>query len=302
MRHHEVMYHFKPFVGELPAIYSTDFLGTRMRHEFASGMYSPQGNPVHSWYPELDEEYFEWIDLLEAVVEARDSFTMVDLGAGYGRWSVRAGCAVRQYHSDLPFHLVAVEAEPLKFHWMHRHFEDNGLDPRQHKLVHAAVNKSSGPALFCIGGPVGSAFDLKPDEWYGQALTKEHDIDGASRKAGEYYGFEVQLHESQWRSISVQGISLSEILEDEPFVDLVDMDIEGDELPVVAAAVAELDAKVKRLHIGTHGRDIEAGLRRILCAHGWRCKADYSLGGTHETDWGPIDFCDGAQSWVNPRF
>ena len=35
-------------------------------------------------------EYFEWLDLLHAVQDARDRFVMVELGAGYGRWAVRA--------------------------------------------------------------------------------------------------------------------------------------------------------------------------------------------------------------------
>jgi hypothetical protein len=57
---------------------------------------------------------------------------------------------------------------------------------------------------------------------------------------------------------------------------------------------------VKRLHIGTHSKEIEAGLRQLLSAHGWRCHADYPLSSTSETPWGPVSFENGVQSWVNP--
>ena len=36
--------------------------------------------------PPIDEEYFEWVDLLESVRDARGAYTMMELGAGYGRW------------------------------------------------------------------------------------------------------------------------------------------------------------------------------------------------------------------------
>jgi hypothetical protein len=84
-------------------------------------------------------------------------------------------------------------------------------------------------------------------------------------------------------------------------VDLVDMDIEGQELPVIQSNIQELNAKVKRLHIGTHSKEIEDGLRQLLASHGWRCLLDYTLFSKGETPWGIVDFENGVQSWVNPR-
>jgi len=111
----------------------------------------------------------------------------------------------------------------------------------------------------------------------------------------------VYLHQSGWRSIRVPGISLRTILKKLDRVDLIDLDIEGQELITLTAAVAGLDAKVKRLHIGTHSAEIEAGLRRLLSDHGWRCLVDYPLLKTSETPFGVISFGNGVQSWVNPR-
>ena len=82
---------------------------------------------------------------------------------------------------------------------------------------------------------------------------------------------------------------------------MFDLDIEGQELASLTSVADELDAKVKRLHIGTHGHEIEAGLRQLLSAHGWQCLADYALFSTPETPWGPIYFGNGVQTWVNPK-
>jgi FkbM family methyltransferase len=302
--HHKVFSRFRPFSGEVPAFTSADFLGTKVRHEFVAGFGPPcpQVTKVENCYPAFDEEYFEWIDLLESVVAAEKSYTMIELGAGFGRWVVRAAHAVQQYNDQLPYHLIAVEAEPVVFQWMRRHFRDNAIDPSKHRLVHAAVSHVSGDMLFYIGGPRGGPFDRHPSAWYGQCLTKGDDLSSESEKDGEYCGLEVLRHKSGWRSIRVPSISLASILKDLSLVDLVDMDIEGQELPTIDATIKDLNTKVKRLHIGTHGKEIESDLRQLLSSHRWRCGADYSLFSASETPWGLIHFENGVQSWVNPRF
>ena len=249
MPHHPVLSCFKPFSGEVPADYHFDFLGTRIRHQFVTGFYQrPDARKVEYTTPIFDEEHFEWVDLLESVVAAKGSYTMMELGAGFGRWSVRAAFAVEQYHNNLPYHLIAAEAEPLK------------------------------------------------------SLTKDYDADDDFDEDGEYCRFPVRLHrKTGWRSICVPGVTLAGLLKGHDRVDLIDLDLEGQELPSIRSAIKKLNAKVKRLHIGTHGREIEAGIREVLSRNGWCPIADYPVFSTSETPWGPISFQDGVQSWVNPR-
>src|SRR5215472_16283080 len=99
-------------------------------------------------YPPVNKDYLEWIDVLESVVEAHDSYTMVELGAGFGRWVVRAAFAVNQYRPGMRCRLVAVEAEPLTNRWIDLHFEENGVDPGAHRLIHAASSDKSGRSCF----------------------------------------------------------------------------------------------------------------------------------------------------------
>jgi len=247
-------------------------------------------------YPAFDEEYFEWIDLLESIVEARGSYTMIELGAGYGRWAVRAALALRQF-SSIPFQLTAVEADPVHFDWLRMHFEDNGLDPRQHRLLHAGVGSASGDASFWIGTDETHT----PSLWYGQMVQDQQKA--TCLMGANYGGYAVQRHRDGRKLISIPQLSLKDILKDIPRVDLIDFDAQGQELSAISPALGELNAKVRRLHIGTHNfvPGLEAGLRTLLGQNGWQCLADYPGRGLRETPWGMIDFDDGVQSWVNPR-
>jgi hypothetical protein len=69
---------------------------------------------VETDYPPFDEEYFEWIDLLEAITSAKGQFTMLELGGGWGRWTANAATALRHL-GGLPHTLVVVEAESTHF-------------------------------------------------------------------------------------------------------------------------------------------------------------------------------------------
>jgi FkbM family methyltransferase len=299
--HHPVFSHFKPFWMEFPGGYAVDLLGTKIRGEFGAGLtVYPAGRNVTP-NATCDEEYFEWIDLLESVVAARGSYTMIELGAGFGRWALRAAFAVKQHHHPMPCRLIAVEAEPVVYQWMHLHFNDNGIDPTRHCLIHGAICEVPGDVPFYIRGPRGGPFDRSPNNWYGQFLAQPHDLSCESVEDGEYSGFPVRRHMSGWRSIRVPGVTLACILKDLEQVDLIDMDIEGQELPAVRSNIEELNAKVKRLHIGTHGKQIEDGLRQLLSSEGWKCLFDYAECSTSDTPWGVISFENGVQSWVNPR-
>jgi hypothetical protein len=74
-----------------------DFLGSKRGLCFVyKGASAPNPNRrtfLATEHPVAHEEYFEYIDLLEAVTLARGLFTMMELAAGYGRWLVRGTAA-----------------------------------------------------------------------------------------------------------------------------------------------------------------------------------------------------------------
>src|SRR5262245_9508996 len=66
-------------------------LGGRYRKQFLT-----DNALLRCFEPQLDEELFEWFDVLESVLSADQSFTMIELGCGFARWLVIAALALRQ--------------------------------------------------------------------------------------------------------------------------------------------------------------------------------------------------------------
>jgi FkbM family methyltransferase len=273
VKHHPVFGRFKCWEGLVPENRIVDFLGvmtsTRYGHPYFSAA-SQAGQRVCTDYPALDEEYFEWIDLLEAVVTAKDHFTMFELGAGWGRWTACAAAALRQF-SGLSHTFLAVEAEPSHFQWLTEHLAENGLQYENLRLVQAAINDKDGK----IGFRTGKDIREGNVDWYGQSIGG---------------------------STSVDSVSLKTLLTPFETVDLIDLDIQGAELDVLQAAAGELNGKVKRIHIGTHSRRIEEGLCSLFGRLGWFCLCAFEGDCTTQTEWGTVSFQDGVQSWVNPAF
>jgi FkbM family methyltransferase len=286
--HHPVLAHFPPWRGRVNAGLLVNFLGVTERAAYLNAPH-PEERFVTTDYPAFDEMYFEWIDLLEAVLAARRArqreFTMIELGAGFGRWIVNAAAALRAIApgSGPEPRLIAVEAEPTHFAWIADHLRDNGFDSTAATLIPAAVAPVDGEALFYTGAA---------SAWWGQEM---YEPTGRRKQIADVNGESVQL-------ARVRAVSLNTILAPLDRVDLIDMDIQGAELDVCRAAASELNAKVHRVHIGTHRPWIDLGLRDLFASLGWRNVWDFPCKRTQTMPFGEIDFEDGVQAWVNPRF
>ncbi len=265
--HHRVFSLFKCSVDKPDRYWLHDFLGVRTRGSFF-GQLENFGVPS---YPGYDEEYFEWIDVLEAASTSSDRFVMLELGAGWGRWLVRAAIALGKIN-PIPCLLIGVEAEPDHFKWMKQHFKDNGINPDSHQFIEAAVSDKDGCVMFHTG---------QPAEWYGQAIAVNMEPSSSIKE--------------------VRSVGLNTLLFSLDEVDLIDLDVQGAELLVLSAASSELDRKVKRVHIGTHSPQVEKGLRDLFGRMGWISIYDFPCGCTSLTQYGEINFQDGVQSWINPK-
>lgn len=283
-----VLEKFRPWTGTVPRGYFVYFLGNRARADYWAfpaeirRLYDRERVESFSG-PSIDDNIFDWLILLEAVVEARNDFTMVALGAGWGRWLVAAALAVRQL-SDIPIRLVGVEAEPTHFQWMKQHFRDNGIDPEDHDLIEAAVSSRNGLAWFYFG---------KPDAWYGQSVIQDETLD-CTAAAGEidYNGEKAKL---------VRSIDICEILQGHSRVDYLHMDVQGVELDVLSKDPQLLSRKVKRVLVGTHSGDIEIGLRQLFGSLNWHRQYDIPLNGVVTVGNVAVTLGDGVQVWINPE-
>jgi FkbM family methyltransferase len=268
--------------GQAPANFDVNFLGQRTDVSFNSDWSDSErtrDRQARPPYPPLSEETFEWIALFRAILEAGKSFTMVELGAGYGRWLVAAACAIRRRRPDLTVRLMGVEPEPTHFRWLLKHFADNNLRREDHYLIEGAVGIKDAEAFLTRAAD--------PAANYGQRLV-------ASIEEARSHGADT--------TFNVSTYALASLLDKFNFIDLIDMDIQGAELDVLSAAVDDLQRKVKRIHVGTHSYEIESDLRGTFARMGWNCESDFSCLGRRETIYGYVDFEDGVQTWVNPSF
>ena len=280
---HPVFRQFSCMATPIPG-FCVNFIGQKIDPKFNMG-WSERFSPD---YPPVSEESFEWIATLEAVLDARDTFTMFELGAGYGRWLTSAVCAARQKNPSLKFRLLAVEPEPTHFKYLKQHLMDNGLNPSDHKLVEAALNATGEPVPFVIG---------HPEEWYGQQVMARDAIP-QDHIADKYPGATI---------VQVPGVTLAGLIEDYEFVDLIDMDIQFAESQVIKSSVAAITKKVRRLYVETHSRQIHTTITGLLTragwtlleAHGWR-ESDVLPAGPDMTQFGLINFHGGMQYWSNP--
>jgi FkbM family methyltransferase len=275
----------------------TDYLGLRTLNDMLPPhwVYRPVTGSVP--YPAVDEEYFEWIDVLESVAAATDRFTILELGAGYARWSARGCVAAKQ--RGLKFNAVVVECEPQHALWAREHFAFNGLPPDCMDLVEVALGQEFGETVFLVEMPEGRDGN-NAREWYGQAVTWAT-LDQAEKTARDYHGHPLVEMPGGWMGIKVPVKTLSSVLAPLDRVDLADFDVQGVEAKIIREAIGPLTDKVVRLHIGTHSREIDAELPRILGPAGWRCIQSYPCLRWNRTPFGWVEFNDGIQTWINPR-
>jgi len=247
--------------------------------------------------PEFSEEYFEWIDLLEAIDEADSSFTMVEVGAGYGRWSANGALAARSI--NMPFYLALIEAEPYRTHVaIPEYMQKYSIPNSQYKIFDTSVGPDTNYTFFYL-----SKGEWTLETWYGQCIILPYDH--VTKWTNEkYYGHPIVNTDLGYTAVAVNQRLFSDILNEieAPIIDLCDFDIQGTEFEVIKEAINVLNSRVKRLHIGTHSHTISKKLRLLLETNGWEIIRDYLCLQVNKTEYGSLKFVDGVQSWRNKRF
>lgn len=295
MGNHQVFDFFENRAGSSSETLRCDYIGTLTDRRFDGVKFDFLAEKNLS-IPDVNEEYFEWIDILQSAKEAKERFTVVELGAGYGRWAARACLAARQLGIK-DIHAILVEAEPVHADWAEEHMRNNAIT--SFKVLRAAIGPAAGTTQFVVEMPEGNGAST-PDIWYGQALNWTDE--SHHRPTGRtYHGFDVIDNGTGWGVIDVDVLPLEQVVDGIDVVDIIDMDIQGAEADVVEASIGLMSERVKRVFIGTHSIDVENRIRDVMNAAGWQKVWDFSCGATSITPYGTVAFQDGVQSWVNPK-
>ena len=267
-----------------------DFLGGRIRISSlwpSARTYDGQlqGLPVPADY---HAEAVEWIGLLKSVKTAGSRYVAMELGAGFGPWSIAGGVAARRI--GIPnIRLCAVEADPQHFRSLRQNFLDNGFDPDTHMLIEAAVGIAAGMARW-------PALDDSSDDWASRPILGEGD---QSRPAQDYLG------RTFAHTIAVRIVPILDLIRREPKWDLVHIDVQGTEVDLVRSALDELDVRTHWLVVGTHSRKIDGDLIELLARAGWHLEHEKPAKFVFRPGAATLEamtILDGAQVWRNPRW
>lgn len=234
------------------------------------------GGPVSVGYPPLNSEYVEWIGLMAAVVSAQSRFTMVEAGAGWGRWLVAAAKLASE--RQIPFTLAGIEADPDHFRWMQQVFLDNKLDPANHILISEAVAPEQGTTLFLR--------HEHPELNYGQHLVKRTEMKFWKSQPG-------------WAVVEAQAQTLSQVLSRLDVIDFLSVDVSGSEVEILRTCLPELE-KVRVLQISVNSTKADEELTRLLKKQGWLNKFRYPMQQQSQTPYGMVEFAEGLQTWLHP--
>ncbi|KAG2494271.1 hypothetical protein HYH03_007625 [Edaphochlamys debaryana] len=123
--------------------------------------------PVLGDLPVLDEEYYAWLVLLRAAKAAAarapaggpsdDPFVVIELGADYGAWLVRAAVALRRLQPARRVRLLGVEGSSAAFERLQEHVSSNGLAGPNSRLLRGwAGAKPQGKS----GGGAGAVHSI----------------------------------------------------------------------------------------------------------------------------------------------
>ena len=222
---------------------------------------------------------------------------MFELGAGWAPWLGRA--AVYMSSIGRAFNLVAVEADAAHYGFISEHLVNNRVDPAAHTLLHGAVGPRDGWSLFPLSHEPslnygGASVDLgRPDDaiaqWLGYA-----DMNAVPQGVPVAAPNGISL-------LKVRTYGLAALMEPYDRIDLIHMDIQGAELHVIAASIADLARKVRRMIVGTHSDDIHESLIEIFVSNGFKAEFLFPRRDLVQTEYGPIQFRDGCQVWTNPN-
>jgi FkbM family methyltransferase len=223
----------------------------------------------------------EWIGLMRSVLDAKDSYRIIELGAGWGP-AVASGGVFARLKGIKNIKLVAVEADPHHFGYLKQHLVDNNFLPKEYELLEAAVGDNDGSA-----------------EWPDTPEVRDQYGSRPIGKSGDYLGRTFR------RTRKVKVLSFRSLLMKEPLWDMVHMDIQGSEVEVCQSALNEMNSRVARICVGTHSRKIDGDLLALLSSQEWVMENEkpsrlsfVPKAKTFEV----MNTIDGIQIWRNPKF
>jgi hypothetical protein len=235
-----------------------------------------EGPPIPgNWHTDLAE----MSAVLRAVEYAGDSFSMLELGCGWGCWMSISGTVGRRLGKAI--HVAGIEGDEGHLDFAREAMATNGIAPSQYELFHGIAAPRAGIGFFPIQDRPGVHWGLEP------IFTNDLNEIDQIRGAGAHSELEL--------------IPLERVIADSSRLDLLHIDIQGGETALIRDSLDVLNHKVGYMVVGTHSRVIDGAIIDMLTGEGgWQLEIErpciYSIEGSALST-----RIDGVQGWRNVR-
>jgi len=285
----ELLSRYVDIKASSPEGYYTDFFGIKTPIRVVSSLAHRSG-VVNTDIPIPDDSVhantIEYCCLFDAIDQSDDTFTMFELGAGWGPWMTCAAVACKKKEFSR-INIIGVEGESSKIALIKEMLFVNGLRNDDDELSQLHENVYSEIIHGVVAEADGTVeFPVVEIEHYGASLLDVAAVKNHSR-------------------VSVPGYSIETLIKDYSKVDFIHLDLQGYEVEAIRSAIDALNSKVRYLCIGTHSRKIEGDLIDILMANKWEllrespCMFLYGDGVDISNQLVDLTDQDGLQFWKN---
>jgi FkbM family methyltransferase len=266
-----------------------NFLGGLTDVRFVPGINSLSG--FVEGYPipgNFHGDTLEWVGTLRSTLDASDTFTMLELGAGWAPWCVIGYLAAKQRGLGT-IRVIAVEGDAGHVQFIKETFATNGIGSEVGTAIHGVVGVTDGEALFPEANDASRVYS-------GVAAFSD-----GERTEGLFADFTVRNAQIIEEVRQVPCFNLATLMRDYDRVDLIHCDIQGTEADLFSSVIALVSAKVKRVVVGTHSFDIDRRLACIFAKNNWELEG-INASVMSEDGTKPVILRDGVQVWRNARF
>jgi len=278
-----------------------DWMGVRTRISMLPWAPTELVGTVSTELPIPDDGYrsedSEYAALGAALLSARHTFRIVEVGAGWAPWAV-AGLVVAR-RMGLAAKGIAVEADPVKAAWAQQHADDNRV----------SVERIEGtPQEIATALAVPQVTDLRlvvAAVWYEATILQFPLVSADDMGAAVWTlpGTDVDYRGAHVPHRDVPSVTMRDLLLDDQLTDLLHVDVQGLEYELLSATAGEVQDHTRLMNVGTHSRWNEGMLQEFFLSRGWGlridqpCKAHFTM--THPTLPG-FTVQDGNQLYENP--
>ena len=278
-------------------VFLVDWAGIRTRIPMLP--WSPQelAGTTSTRLPVPDDGYrseaHEYAALLLSLVNERDDYRIVEVGAGWAPWAVMG--AVLAARAGKRATAIAIEADALRASWAMQHADDNGLTSRLAVPSKIAMELEQPVDVLVVPAAAWHErttlrFPVLDESDMGGAATPE------SNPAIDYRG-------AHLRHVDIETVTLPDLLT--ATTDLLHVDLQGAELDVLLPSLDLIEQRVRFLSVGTHDRYVEGMLQHTLLRREWALLTESPstavFDGVKPTLAG-FTVQDGNQLYANSRF